>query len=115
MFNNWIKSLREEPGEALAVDGKVLKGARGADNQPVMLLSAVLPGQGVTLAQQRVAAKTNEIPTLRTLLAPLKNKNQVVTAAALHTQKETARYLVETKEAHYLFTVKTTNQHYLRM
>ena len=28
------------------------------------------------------------------------------TADALHTQTETARYLVEDKSAHYLFTVK---------
>jgi predicted transposase YbfD/YdcC len=30
----------------------------------------------------------------------------VVTADALHTQKETARYVVEVKKADYLFTVK---------
>jgi predicted transposase YbfD/YdcC len=31
---------------------------------------------------------------------------RVVTADALHTQRETARFLVEDKQAHYLLTVK---------
>ena len=30
----------------------------------------------------------------------------MITADALHTQRETARFLVEEKGAHYLFTVK---------
>src|SRR3990172_6152688 len=106
-FNNWLSSLIEEGQyEALAVDGKTLKGARDADNKQVCLLSAVLHCQGITIAQLRVDSKTNEIPTLRTLLAPLNIKGKVVTADALHTQKETAKYLVEEKEAHYIFTLK---------
>ena len=113
-INNWLSSLLEgEQDEALAVDGKVLKGARDADNKQVHLLSAVLHGQGITIAQQRVESKTNEIPALRTLLEPLNIKGRVVTVDALHTQKKTASYLVDEKEAHYLFTVKD-NQPTLR-
>ena len=48
----------------------------------------------------------NEIPALRELLDPLSIKGRVITADALHTQRETARFLVEEKGAHYLFTVK---------
>jgi len=113
-FNNWLSSLLEGgQDEALAVDGKVLKGARDADNKQVQLLSAVLHGQGITIAQQRVESKTNEIPALRTLLEPLNIKGKVVTVDALHTQKKTANYLVDEKEAHYLFIVKD-NQPTLR-
>jgi predicted transposase YbfD/YdcC len=113
-FNNWLSSLlKGGQDEALAVDGKVLKGAHDVDNKQVHLLSGVLHGQGVTIAQQRVESKTNEIPALRTLLEPLNIKGRVVTVDALHTQKETAKYLVDEKEAHYLFTVKD-NQPTLR-
>lgn len=113
-FNNWVSSLLEgTQDQAIAVDGKVLKGARDNDNKQVNLLSAVLHGQGVTIAQQRIETKTNEIPALRTLLEPLNIKGRVVTVDALHTQKKTAKYLVEEKEAHYLFTVKD-NQPTLR-
>ena len=43
---------------------------------------------------------------VRSLLDPLDLKGRVVTLDALHTQKKTARYLVEEKQADYLFTVK---------
>ena len=106
-FNNWVSSLLEgTQNEAIAIDGKVLRGAYGVDNKQVNLLSAVLHGQGVTIAQQRIESKTNEIPSLRILLKPLNIEGKVVTADAIHTQKKTAKYIVEEKRAHYLFTVK---------
>ena len=47
------------------------------------------------------------LPTvLRELLDPLSIEGRVITADALHTQRETAHFLVEEKGAHYLFTVK---------
>ena len=104
IMNNWQASLIEEETDALAVDGKVLKGACDAENKQVHLLSAVLHGRGLTIAQQKVESKTNEIPALRTLLEPLNIKGKIVTVDALHTQRKTAKYLVEEKEAHYLFT-----------
>jgi predicted transposase YbfD/YdcC len=54
----------------------------------------------------RVPDKTNEIPCLRDLLEELDITGTVVTADALHTQTETARFLVEDKKAHYVLTVK---------
>jgi predicted transposase YbfD/YdcC len=51
--------------------------------------------------------KTNEIPTLRELLNAMRNiKGRIITADALHTQRETARCIVEEKKADYVFTVK---------
>ena len=70
------------------------------------LLSAFLQQKGGVIAQCAVDQKTNEIPALRTLLDPLDIEDCVVTLDALHTQKETARYIVEEKKADYLFTVK---------
>ena len=65
------------------------------------------------LGQIAVEEKTNEIPKLPQLLDPLPLEGAVITADALHTQQETARYLVESKKADYLFTVKD-NQPTLR-
>ena len=92
--------------EAVAVDGKTLRGAVREDATQVHLLSAFLQGQGVTIAQREIPAKTNEIPEIKPLLAPLDLRGRVVTADALHTQRESARFLVEDKQAHYLFAVK---------
>jgi hypothetical protein len=101
----WLQALSgKDP--AIAVDGKTLKGARQQDGHKVHLLSAFLQHKGVVVAQCAVDRKTNEIPALRTLLDPLDIKDHVVTLDALHTQKDTARYLVEEKKADYLFVVK---------
>lgn len=83
----------------LAKDGKTLRGAVREDGTQVHLLSAFLQGQGVRIAQR-------EIPQIKPLLAPLDLRGRVVTADALHTQRQSARFLGEDKQAHYLLTVK---------
>jgi len=47
------------------------------------------------------------------LLAPLDVKGRVVTADSMHTQRETARYIVEDKGVDYVFIAKE-NQKTLR-
>ncbi|MFH9090519.1 ISAs1 family transposase [Streptomyces sp. NPDC017673] len=89
----------------LAADGKSARGSRTRDRQAAHLL-AVVDQDDCLLAQLRVPDKTNEIPCLRDLLEALDITGAVVTADALHTQVETARFLVEEKKAHYLLTVK---------
>ncbi|MEK7242877.1 MAG: transposase, partial [Thermodesulfobacteriota bacterium] len=60
----------------------------------------------IVVAQVRVADKTNEIPMVKPLLAPLPIKGAVVTADALHAQVKTAKYIVEKKKADYVFIFK---------
>src|ERR1035437_5875861 len=91
---------------AIAVDGKVVRGAWRPDGSQVHLLSAVSHDTAVVLAQREIAAKTNEIPELAPLLANLDLTGVVVTADALHTQRETARHLVADRGADYVLTVK---------
>lgn len=101
----WFLSICQDKGP-LAVDGKSLKGARQAPGTEVRLLSAFLQQEALTVAQRQVEAKSNEIPELKPLLDPLPLKGRLITADALHTQRETARWLVQDKGADYLFTVK---------
>ena len=89
----------------MAVDGKTLKGARQQPGQ-IHLLTAFLHRQGLVLAQPPVEAQSNDITAARPLLSPLEITGRVVTLDALHTQENTAGYLVEDKQAHYLMTVK---------
>lgn len=103
---DWLTQLLPANPEAVAFDGKTLRGARSEEGSQVHLLSAFLHQQGITLAQQTVESKSNEIPAAQPLLEPLNLAGKVVTADALHTQKELAHFLVEDKKAHYLFTVK---------
>jgi predicted transposase YbfD/YdcC len=94
------------PGRrAIAVDGKTLRGT-GQPGTQVHLLAAIDQRTGVVLAQTDVDGKTNEITRFVPLLDTVDLTDTVVTADALHTQREHARWLVETKKAGYVFTVK---------
>jgi hypothetical protein len=103
-ISSWV--CRISSGQAVGIDGKTIRGAHRPDGTQVHLLSAFLHQEGITIAQREVSSKTNEITTAKPLLEPLDLKGKTVTADALHTQKELARFLVEDKQADYCFTVK---------
>jgi hypothetical protein len=109
----WLLRVAAPRGVELSVDGKTLRGSHARGAAAPHLLSAILHQDAVVVAQATVPATTNEIPALPALLAPLPLAGAVVTADALHTQAETARFLVEAKHADYVFTVKA-NQPTLR-
>lgn len=92
--------------EAVAFDGKTLRGSGQGEQRPQHLMAVVTHKTPVVLAQRAVGDKTNEIAEARRLLQPLELRGKVVTADAMHTQKELARYIVEEKGADYLFTTK---------
>lgn len=110
-LGQWLLGIADD--DAIAVDGKVLKGAKRDNGTQVQLLSAFLHNRAVTVNQLEIEAKTNEIPMIQPLLNDLDIKGKVVTADALHTQVKTARYIVDDKKADYLFIVKD-NQKRLR-
>jgi len=91
--------------DTLAVDGKSARGSR-TDDTPAAHLLAAMTGAGRTVTQVRVPDKTNEITCFAALLEPYDLAGVTVTADALHTQREHARFLVEDKKAHYLLLVK---------
>jgi predicted transposase YbfD/YdcC len=91
--------------DTLAVDGKTTRGSRTVDTPAAHLLAA-MTGTGMTVTQLRVPDKTNEITCFAALLAPYDLAGVTVTADALHTQREHARFLVADKQAHYALTVK---------
>jgi len=110
VMGGWLAEQQPVPTTggrgAVAVDGKTLRGAVGKDGRQVHLLAALAHGSGTVLAQRRVDAKTNEITGFGPLLKQVDLADRVVTADALHTQTEHARWLVEERGADYLLTVK---------
>jgi hypothetical protein len=92
--------------QAVAVDGKTLRGAVDADGRRVHLLAALDQQQGTVLAQRWVGGKGNEITGFQPLLDEVDLAGRVVTADALHCQRAHARYLVGERYADYLFVVK---------
>jgi predicted transposase YbfD/YdcC len=107
---------RRLPGRrvVLAVDGKTVRGARSGDIPAPHLLACLDHGTGVVLGQVEVGAKTNEITMFTTLLAQAGDLDGVlVTADALHAQREHATWLHE-RGASYLVTVKGNQPGLLR-
>src|SRR4029453_6779095 len=70
------------------------------------LLAVMDHATRAVLAQRQVAGAPGEVPGLQPLLADLDLAGVVVTADALQTPREAAEFLVTSKQAQYLFTVK---------
>ena len=83
------------PTDALAVDGKALRGSQHQGAPGTHLLSVVSQTVGLTLAQTAVDAKTNEIPVAPRVLRALVLTGRVVTMDALLTQRAVAQTILE--------------------
>jgi predicted transposase YbfD/YdcC len=81
--------------EALAIDGKTLRGSRKQGAPAVHLLSVLSHRLGLTVWQQAVADQTNEIPVLEDVLRGLLLEGRVITVDALLTQRTIAQRLVD--------------------
>ena len=80
--------------EALALDGKTLRGSKKQGAPGVHLLSVVSHRLGLTVAQAGVDDKTNEIPVAPQVLAGLVLQGRVFTMDALLTQRAIAAQIV---------------------
>jgi predicted transposase YbfD/YdcC len=101
----WTTTRVSDGRRVIAIDGKTVRGARTAGATAPHLVAAFDHTACVVLAQLAVAAKTNEIPTVRTLLAALDLRGAVLTIDAMHTQDDTAT-LITNAGGDYVFTVK---------
>jgi hypothetical protein len=106
-LGGWLQT-QGDAGEPIALDGKVLRGTRsiGCAKDTLQLVSAFGHHSGMVMNQVAVPDKASEMKAVKPLLDAMELTGRVVTADALHTQIDTAQYLVEEKGAHYLLTVK---------
>ena len=72
----------------IAVDGKTLRGSGQRHDPGRHLLAALDHAHGVVLGQAEVGAKTNEIPMFTMLLDRIDLAGAIVTADAMHAQRE---------------------------
>jgi hypothetical protein len=108
IVGRWLCSQSQD--KAVAVDGKTLRGSAGEDGKQVHLVSAFLQHEKMVVGQRQVDKKSNEITAFKPLLEPLDLEDKIVTADAMHTQVEHARFLVEDKKADYIFSVKQNQE-----
>lgn len=91
--------------EAIAIDGKSLRGSRRQGCQQGHLLSALSQRLGLTIGQQAVEDKTNEIKAIQELLRDLVLEGRVITVDALLTQQAVAKTILE-EGGDYFMVVK---------
>ena len=109
----WTTTRVVQGRRVIAIDGKTVRGARTGGASAPHLVAAFDHTAGAVLGQLAVAAKTNEIPTVRTLLGTLDRNGglndglagAVLTIDAMHTQDDTAA-LITSAGGDYVFTVK---------
>lgn len=106
-LGQWLCRLEGAATDALAIDGKTVKGAWAGQDRQLHLFSAFAHDSAVVYSQCAVDEKSNEITHVDTLLAEVELDGKVVSADAMHTQRRTAHYLVQERGADYVFTIKS--------
>ncbi len=108
-FTRWVHSMlpNNENTKTVSIDGKTVRSTGNMEcfDQPLHIVSAHIAEFGLTLGQEAVEGKTNEIPTAQVLIKHLKLDGCMVVADALNCQKQTAEAIRE-KNADYLLSVK---------
>jgi len=108
-FMRWAQSFLPDgmKGLTLSFDGKTIRstGKMSKYDKPLHIVSAHVAELGITIGQQTVDEKSNEIPAVRELIELLNIEGCIVVADALHCQKDTAKAVVDAG-ADYLLSVK---------
>ena len=107
-LESWAKSIAHSlQDETVALDGKTLRGSfdRASGKSALHSVSAWSCGLKLCLALKSVEDKSNEIPAVQQLIDLLDLAGAVVTADAMHCQRETADKII-TKDADYVLMVK---------
>lgn len=105
-LSRWTQSVRAVlGGEVVALDGKAMRRALKKGEDPRVIVSAWATESGLLLGQRRVKDKSNEITAVPELLRALELAGCIVTADALHCQKNTAKEIQEA-DAEYVLALK---------
>jgi len=102
----WTQSVRTVlSGEVVALDGKAVRRALNRGEDPRVIVSAWATESGLLLGQRKVKNKSNEITAVPELLRALELAGCIVTADALHCQKNIAKEIKEA-DAEYVLALK---------
>ena len=104
---DWAKALESEGVRQIAIDGKALRRAfsKASELSPLHLAGAFALEARIALGQAAVDEKSNEIWALSALLEMLDIKGAVVTADAMHAQRDAAK-LTAGKGGDYVLALK---------
>jgi hypothetical protein len=87
-LGTWLAASGVEPDEALALDGKTLRGIHGDEVPGVHLVAAFAHRSGAVLGQAPSPGEGQELAAARTVLAAVNVAGRTVTGDALLTQRD---------------------------
>jgi len=97
VLGQWFAAQELAPEEALALDGKTLRGIHGEELPGVHLVAAYAPQTRIVLAQAETVGKGHELAGVEAVLAALPGRllsGRGVTGDALVAQRALCRQLV---------------------
>ena len=93
-----LNTLIKNKPKQLMLDGKAIKSTDAIKSiETMMNIVTAYTDTGICLGQRTVDSKSNEIPAVRELVEMLNIEGLVVTADAMHCQKETAEIIIKNK------------------
>lgn len=112
-FRQWVQELYGTYKGIIAIDGKEMRGAKSEDENgkicPIRMVSAWAVDNGVSLGQEKVGEKSNEIKAIPKLLKILDLEGCIVTIDAIGCQHKIVKEIIENK-GDYLIAVKENQQ-----
>ena len=101
----FTKALAKYDSKVIALDGKTIKGFLTQDGYPLHILTAFCAKNRMSLGQETVEGKENEIVAIPRLLDLICIKNCIITIDAMGCQRAIANKIRE-NEADYILQVK---------
>ena len=93
-----LKTIIKEKEEQIMLDGKAIRSTEAIKTIDTMMnIVTAYTDTGISLCQIPVDSKSNEIPAVRDLIDMMDIEGIVITADAMHCQKETAERIIDNK------------------
>lgn len=107
-----LNTLIKNETKQIMLDGKAIKSTDAINAiETMMNIVTAYTDTGISLGQITVDSKSNEIPAVQELLEMLNIEGMVVTADAMHCQKETAEIIVKNK-GDYVLQLKANQKRF---
>ena len=107
-----LKTLIKEKHSQIMLDGKVIKSTDAIKTiETMMNIVTAYTDTGISLGQITVDSKTNEIPAVKELIEILDVEGKIITADAMHCQKETAEKIIDNK-GDYVLQLKANQKNF---
>ena len=107
-----LKTLIKEKHSQIMLDGKVIKSTDAIKTiETMMNIVTAYTDTGISLGQIAVDSKTNEIPAVKELIEILDVEGKIITADAMHCQKETAEKIIDNK-GDYVLQLKANQKNF---